>query len=132
MGNVVENIYSHVLRAKVLRRYSQEGPSIKCRAERIDYARSEQIRVAQRHGLNQIVGAWQGRSQRILLNEVRNFLIELGAQIAQEQGVRGFDLIVHLSYAEEFIGTDGTAVVNPAALIGRSRKELADIYCRDT
>src|SRR6267142_1373649 len=132
MGNVVKNIYSHVLRAKVLRRYSQEGASIKCRAERVDDARSEQICVAQRHGLNQIVGARQGRSQCVLRDAVRNFLVELGAQIAHEHGVRGFDLIVHLPYAEEFVGTDGTAVVDLPALIGRGRKELAYIDCRDT
>src|SRR2546427_2416757 len=132
MGNVVKNIYSHVLRAKVLGGYSQEGASIECRAQRIDDARSEQIRVAKRHGLNQIVGARQGRSQRVLRNAVRNFLVELGAQIAHEHGVRGFDLIVHLPYAEEFVGTDGTAVVDLPALIGRGRKELAYIDCRDT
>src|SRR3989442_4676183 len=132
MGNVVKNVYSDVLRAKVLRGYSQESTSIKCRAERVDDDRSEQIRVAQRHGLNQIAGARQGRSQRVLRNTVRNFLVELGAQIAHEHGVRGFDLIVHLPYAEEFVGTDGTAVVDLPALIGRGRKELAYIDCRDT
>src|ERR1700680_2455789 len=115
MGNVIKNVYSHVLRTKVRRRYSQAGTSIKCRPERVDDARSEQIGVAKGHGLNKIVGPREGRSQRVLSDSVRNRLVELGAQITHKHGVRGSELVVHFPDAEGFVGTDGTAVVDLSA-----------------
>src|SRR5205814_1598183 len=104
LRHIIEGVDTDVRGSEILRAWGSCANAIQIRAKRIDGRRTQQISIAKRYGLSQIVGAdatWlsgprtAGCQQIVRRKRVRYSRVDAGRQIAPKNALLVAQLIVH-------------------------------------